>query len=777
MKTRLFILSLLISSFAFADDIKQLAPTVVTATRVETNSFDLPVSIDVTDKENISDGQLKVNISESSVRVPGVVVNNRNNPAQDLAIQIRGFGARSAFGVRGVRLYADGIPMTMPDGQGQTGTFNLDTASRIEYLKGPFSAMYGNSSGGVVQIFTEDGPKDPTLSGSFNFGSYNSFRESVTYGGTLGNINYNFNTSTYKTDGYRDYSDMRRDSLHGKIKIDINNSTKLTLVTTFLDQPDNKDPQGLTLDDLRNNRTIANANSLKFNTRVTKRQQQLGAILEHNLTDNDLLSLTTYVGHRDNSQVTSASIVSQVNDTSSGGVSNISRSFSGLDTSWAHKGKLNDNNFQFVIGLNYGRMNDLRKGYNNFTSPTLISIAGEKKYSGNLVDDCGNTNPALNPDITCGVQGDLRRNENNIVFNFDKYMQGSLDLSKAITVSGGLRNSKVSFTNKDHYITGNIYNEQAYNIKDDIYETKSFATVSSNPDDSGSVTFKKTTPVLGVLFKANDKLNIFANLGKSFETPTFTEMSYKASGSGLNLNLKPATSNQFELGFKTLLGASTLINASIYKIDTKNEISLYQQSAGRSIYQNINSSERKGFELTVDTKLNDSLKGYLAYSYLDAEFTSAFTSCKPFTVTNGTSCKVGSNTTQGDGITLISQTENIAAGSKIPGTYKHTLYGELQWNYQPLGYSAALEARAFSNTNVAFKDDYGHASGYAIASLRTGFKQNLSNWRISEFLRVDNIFDKEYVGSIRVADLNENYFEPAPTRNYLLGINASYQFK
>jgi len=146
MKFRLLFLSLLASSFVFADDVKQLAPTVVTATRVETNSFDLPMSIEVTDYEKIQEGQLKANLSETSSRVPGVVVNNRNNPGQDLAIQIRGFGARSAFGVRGVRLYADGIPLTMPDGQGQTGTFNLDTASRVEYLKGPFSSLYGNSS-------------------------------------------------------------------------------------------------------------------------------------------------------------------------------------------------------------------------------------------------------------------------------------------------------------------------------------------------------------------------------------------------------------------------------------------------------------------------------------------------------------------------------------------------------------------------------------------------------------------------------------------------------
>jgi iron complex outermembrane receptor protein len=256
-------------------------------------------------------------------------------------------------------------------------------------------------------------------------------------------------------------------------------------------------------------------------------------------------------------------------------------------------------------------------------------------------------------------------------------------------------------------------------------------------------------------------------------------MSYSATTDGLNLTLKPATSNQFEFGIKTLVGANTLINASIYKIDTRNEISLYQQTAGRSIFQNVDSSERKGLELSVDTKLNDNLKAFLAYSYLDAEFTSAFTSCKPFTVTNGTTCKLDVFTAQASGVTpsSIAQTETISAGAKIPGTYKHTFYGELLWKYQPLGFSAAVEARAFSDTNVAFKDDYGHANGYAIASLRTGFKQSFSNWRISEFLRVDNIFDKEYVGSIRVADLNENYFEPAPTRNYLLGINASYQFK
>src|SRR5581483_656123 len=129
---------------------------VVSATRSERPSFDVPVSIDRVDAEAIRDGQPQVNLSEPLVRVPGVVVQNRNNYAQDLQVSSRGFGARAQFGVRGVRLYADGIPASAPDGQGQTSNFDLGSAERIEVMRGPFSSLYGNASGGVIQVFTED---------------------------------------------------------------------------------------------------------------------------------------------------------------------------------------------------------------------------------------------------------------------------------------------------------------------------------------------------------------------------------------------------------------------------------------------------------------------------------------------------------------------------------------------------------------------------------------------------------------------------------------------
>lgn len=694
------------------------APVVVTATRIEQNSFDLPMSIDATDAEQIQEGQLKVNLSESSARVPGVVINNRNNPAQDLAIQIRGFGARSAFGVRGVRLYADGIPMTMPDGQGQTGTFNLDTADRVEYLRGPFSALYGNSSGGVVQIFTKNGEKVPTISGGITFGSDNTRRESLGLSGSGEGFDYVVNANTYRSDGYRDQSYTRRDTLHAKINFQLKEDTKLSIVATALDQPDNKDPQGLTLAQLKTDRKQAGTNSELFNTRVSKSHQQVGATLEHNLTADDTARLMVYYGKRDNEQFQSVSVAAQTTSPgfqrSGGGVAVIDRSFGGVDARWTHKGEVADKPYNFTVGFNYDKMSDDRTGYENFIGSTL------------------------------GVKGKLRRDENNTVSNFDQYAQASVDLLPRWSVTGGLRHSRVSFDTNDHYIA------------------------TGNGDDSGSVTFSETTPVLGTIFKVNDSLNLFANAGESFETPTFVEMAYNPdfNKSGLNLDLKPAKSRQYEVGAKAFVGANTLVNLAFFKIDTDDEIVTASSQGGRTTYRNVPTSERKGMELSLDSALPHDVRVYLAYTLLDAKFTDPFSACKvPFP--NGSSCRFG---TPGD-------FETIASGSKIPGTYRYNLYGEVSWKYQPLGFSTALEMRKSSDTNVSLNPADGSADGYTVFNWRGGFSQQLSNWKFSEFVRIENITDREYVGSVRVADGNERFYEPAPGRTWLLGLNAAYQFK
>ena len=753
-----------------AEDVIQIAPVVVTGTRIEQSSFDLPMSIDSVDAEQIQEGQLKVNLSESSARVPGVVINNRNNPAQDLAIQIRGFGARSAFGVRGVRLYADGIPMTMPDGQGQTGTFNLDTASRVEYLRGPFSALYGNSSGGVVQIFTKDGEKDPTLSGGVTFGSFNTSRESLGFSDSGDGFDYVINANTYRSDGYRAQSDTRRDTLHAKLNFKFNEDTKLTLVATALDQPDNLDPQGLDATQLKTNRTQAGTGSELFNTRVSRSHKQVGVTFEHIFTPEDTLRLMTYYGKRDNEQFQSISVSGQLDDRSGGGVATINRAFGGVDTRWTHDGKIGDSLFNFTIGMNYDRMQDDRKGYENFIA-NLPTTDMKRNFS--VVDPiysrttCGSI--AGGQPIICGVQGILRRDETNTATNFDQYLQASFDVHPRLTVNGGLRHSRVHFNNDDYYLNKDLYkNGNSASGWPEVPDNQ------INGNDSGSVTFNETTPVIGAIFKVTDTFNLFANAGESFETPTFVEMAYKATGSGMNLDLKPAKSRQYEVGAKWMIGKATLVNASLFRINTDDEIVIQQSTGGRAVYQNVQSSERKGFELSLDSKFDNGLGAYLAYSYLDAIFTSDFTTCKPFSGLQ-TRCDPNSSVTTISGGN--SGGELIQSGSNIPGTFKQTLYGEVSWKYQPIGFSTALEARANSKTYVAFKPEYGKADGYTVAAWRGGFSQRLNNWHVSEFVRIENLFDKDYVGSVRVADLNGRYYEPAPGRNWLLGLSAAYRFK
>src|SRR6185436_8316504 len=155
---------------------------VVTATRAARPSLEVPASIDRVYGDEIRQGRPQVNLSESLGRVPGILVQNRQNYAQDLQVQSRGFGARSTFGVRGIRLIADGIPATMPDGQGQAATFALGSAERIEVLRGPFSSMYGNSAGGVINVQTEDGPERPMVETDFLVGSYRTYRGELKFG-------------------------------------------------------------------------------------------------------------------------------------------------------------------------------------------------------------------------------------------------------------------------------------------------------------------------------------------------------------------------------------------------------------------------------------------------------------------------------------------------------------------------------------------------------------------------------------------------------------------
>lgn len=678
-----------------------IAPIVVTATRNAVNSFDLPVAIDVVEQKDIQDGQLQMTLSESLIRVPGITAQNRTQQAQDPQISSRGFGSRSSFGVRGVRIYVDGIPLTMPDGQGQPGVVDLSAIKSIEVMRGPFSALYGNSSGGVIQMITEDAPKTPQIGGTVMFGSYDTKRNILEAAGNADGVEYLLNVSNFESNGYRDNSKSDKQAATAKFKFNISDATKLTTLVNWFEQ-DAQDPIGLDRERALNNSTrdtIVPA-ALFANTSVSRDHTQIGFNLEHSFNENNKVSFIPYVGTRKNAQILTTTPTATTLATTNARLSEIDRDFHGIDTRWDNSGNLGMMPYTLSMGLTYGESSDDRLDTNILTNGARTSV--------------------------------LNRREENISSNFDQYIQGKLSINPSFDIHAGTRHTKVKLK-----------------VNDDL--------LTVNGDNSGDVEYQKTTPVIGAVWKATEALNFYANMGKGFETPTFIEAAFDNVAGGIaskpNLSLKAAESRNFELGAKAFIGDNMKANLTLFKVDTKNEIVTRQTVAGRSSFQNAGDTKRTGIEASLEAFFENNITAYASYTLLNAKFEDSFR-----TVINGAG-------TLG----------TVQSGNKIPGTYRSQIYGEVAWKAPSIGFSTALEGR--HNSKVYVNDiNTDTAPSYTIFNLRAGFEQNLAHWQFQEYVRIENMFDKDYIGSVRVNDGNALFFEPGADRNYLVGLGAKYKF-
>lgn len=689
-----------------AETAVSLDSIVVTGSRVEHNTFDLPAAVDVVDAGRIGADQAKVNASEALASVPGITVQNRQNYAQDLQISSRGFGARSAFGVRGIRLVSDGIPASMPDGQGQAATFNLDRAERIEVLRGPLSAIYGNHAGGVIQLFTPDGKGAPRVEAHFAAGSYGTWKTDLSAQGEAGGVGYVIDTSRFATDGYRDHSSAERDQTLVKLTYRPSPDSKLTLIANTFRQ-DAQDPQGLQWSEFQSNpRGVAwdaargNYPALAYDTRKSIDHTQGGISYEHRLGDHSVL-LSAYAGQRSTTQYQSIPVGAQTASIRhSGGVIDFDRDFAGLSGRWTGRFSLAGGRLTTTLGVDYEQATDDRQGYENFV---------------------GSGVPANCVANLCGVMGRLRRNEEDRVASFDQYAQAEWQ-GERWAFTGGLRHSRVAFRVDDRYL--------------------------SNGDDSGRVAYEKTTPTLAALYRVTDTLNLYASVARGFEAPTFNEMFYSSNGGSFNLTLKPATSTHYEVGAKAMLGAGSRLDVALFEIRTQDELVVLSSTGGRTAYQNAGKTERQGMELALDSRWSERLSSRLAYTWLDATYAEAFTTA------SGT----------------------VNAGNRLPGVAAHNLFGEIAWRHQPSGFHAAVEGIVRDKVHVDDSNQKQAAPGYAIANLRLGIERRYGPLNLRGFVRLDNVFDRQYVGSVIVGDSNNRFYESAPGRNWLAGVSARYTF-
>ena len=322
---------------------------------------------------------------------------------------------------------------------------------------------------------------------------------------------------------------------------------------------------------------------------------------------------------------------------------------------------------------------------------------------------------------TLGVKGVQRRAEEDRVSSFDQYAQAEWQ-GERWTFSGGVRHSQVSFNVKDAYL--------------------------SNGNDGGNVSYEKTTPTIAAMFRLTPSVNLYASAARGCEAPTFNALFYSGTGGTFSYNLKPSTSTHYETGLKAFVGSDSRLDLAVFQIETEDELVVDSASGGRTTYRNAGQTLRRGIEAAFDSRWANNFTTRLAYTLLDARYDQSFTTSSGL----------------------------INSGNRLPGISANSLFGELAWKHPASGFHAAVEGIARSKVYVEDTNTKQAAPGYAIANLRFGIDRKIGDLNLRSFLRFDNIFDRQYVGSVIVGDGNNRFYEAAPGRTWLAGVSARYSF-
>ncbi len=402
------------------------------------------------------------------------------------------------------------------------------------------------------------------------------------------------------------------------------------------------------------------------------------------------LKLLGYGGTR---QVRQYLALSGVGPTSSGGVTDLDRSYGGAGVRLTWRGALGGGPLMFHAGTDLDRQSERRRGFVNDN----------------------------------GALGDLRRDEDDRVTSLAVYAQAEWAPWPQASFTAGVRSADVEFRSTDYYIN------------------------PVNPDDSGSRRFSNVSPVLGAVFHASERVNVYASYGTGFETPTLIELAYRNGGSGLNFALDPATSRAAEIGIKALPGEGQRLNVAVFATTTENEIVIDTATGGRTTYKNAGRTSRRGVEVLYEARLTPSITGLVSYTYIRAVFDDSFTTGAVPVVT-------------------------VPAGARLPGVPATSAYGELAWTPGGFaGFSAALEMQHVGQIYVNERNSDA-APAATVTNVRLGFEQQHAAFTLREFVRVNNVTDRRYSGSVIVGDTNARYFEPAPGRNWFVGATANAVF-
>lgn len=570
MLTALLMAGLLTQSDGVSQPSGTRLPAVISAEQRRIEQARRPDALVELDLAALGRQRPLIDIAEVLSEMPGMIARPRNNGAQDTQIQIRGFGARSPFGVRGLRVEYDGIPATAADGQSQIGHLDLAAGGRVSLTRGPFAALYTNGGAYLRIDGRRDGLQNPDRV-NLAVGSFGQNRAGFEL--NAGNdLHGTLSGNRYRSQGSREHSRAERTLAATRADWEMDAASRLSLSAHYQDQPIGQDPQTLTRAEFERDRRLANPAALLYNTRKSTRQTQLGATYTRQFEQSEL-SFAAYAGARQIDQFLSVPRAAQAQPASAGGVIDLGRDYHGWMLRWSRQGEFAFGQAELSVEIRDERLSEVRLGYENFVGTVL------------------------------GVRGALRRDERNDSVARDAMIRLDLDTSPVWRWSAGVRRNLTRYESLDRYIT------------------------DGNPDDSGEYANAASLPVLGFSYRFRPQWLLHGAIGRTQELPTLAELAYRSDGAdGFNTQLKPARARQGELGL-AYGGEALSAEITVFQVQTTDEIVVASSSAGRTSFQNATATRRRGIELSAQWRFAEHWSARAVANWLDARYSAGYSTC------------------------------------------------------------------------------------------------------------------------------------------------------
>jgi iron complex outermembrane receptor protein len=539
-------------------DISAFTETVK-VTRTDQDRSAVPMAVSVIGRDEIQFAQRQEALAETLRGIPGLFVENRRNFSLAGGVQATIRAPMVGFGMRGIQLLQDGIPLTTADGTTQPTNLDLGAAGRLEVIRGPNSVLYGNAAGGVINIRTEFPSSDPFwIEPDIQFGSHKYRRQQVKGHGTSGRFSYLFNVNRVETEGFREHSAAKVRRANFVMRVELSPSTEIRGMFNLFDMPFGESASTVNeADALQKPQSVRNL-AITQGWGEDATQGQGGVTLEHRFSNGDVFRGTGWGTWRDLWNPIPFRII------------DLGRAASGFRSEYVGAREIGTLPITWTTGFDVSYQRDARAEYRNAGVPS------------------GGTRTQ---------QGDLILQQLEEVRSLAPFAQMTLTFHPRWLATAGVRYDYYDFSATDRFL--------------------------SDGDQSGSRTLDALSPMLGLTFVASDEFNLYTNFSTAYQTPTTVELSNRPTGEGgFNKDLNPEDLRNFEVGARGTVGEGRVrYELAAYFATLDNAFVELQRADEQTFFRNAAKSSRNGLEARIDWTPFSRTNTYLSYTHQDFTFT------------------------------------------------------------------------------------------------------------------------------------------------------------